>query len=647
MAKTCFFKFTLKHFSCINTFLMFSSFFVSRLVASPVALNLLHHPVEQVVVAEEDEDLAAVGVLAVERFLPQRRSPGQRSQDSGFSGYSGDSASEGSSNNNSPVPAAAAAVANNNNNNNNSGHKRSPLVDPEAAERALAEPDGVLETDVDAAAESSANSGSKMHVSRIYIRTASPLSAAAAATAANLNLRDVLCEKNIQPVNLSGGSSSSSPDKCVGDKSLIGAVLASTNGCRAASSLPGCGEADRSCDSQTALLLEHKSIVPPSSLSAVSLRPNMSWKKLSESFRRVISSGRMMAASSSPQSCLPASSAASDCGGDESFTDEEKSRMLLLAKRSNVRRMKQDHHHSETTETGSHYNNPQQQQQQHEEGGSNYQINRMLASESPQPTSRYVGGPRSSTPRKTLPAIRYQNNHRRQCSRWSSSDDRPRVHWADVVVADPIASSSPSLSTCSQSQDNNYRKQQQQQQHHHQQPAGQRLAAAMTNSIVWPDNSIWDSDTPSLEIGQQVSRAPMLPSVPAVPVPTVMATSTAAAAARLSAAAPATNRPRRGLRMGVGSADRTLVHHSPLKSSLQLGLLPPPPPPPVIPAPIEFRSVQPLPPPFLPNQTAAHYGLRYCSTFYILSHYFSIESNRIEPTDGIALVFSLYFLSHN
>lgn len=555
-------------------------------MASPVALNLLHHQVDHQVPVEEDEDLAAVGVMAVERFLPQRRSPGQRSQDSGFSGYSGDSASEGSSNNNSPIPAAAAAVVNNNNNNNinNSGHKRSPLVDPEAAERALAEPDQrVLETDVDAAESSKNSSSGKMHVSRIYIRTSSPLSAAAsaaaaAASAANLNLRDVLCEKNIQPVNLSGGSSSSSPDKCVGDKSLIGAVLASSNG-RVSSSLPGCGEADRSCDSQTALLLEHKSIVPPASSA---LRPNMSWKKLSESFRRVISSGRMMTTSNSQTqmtSCLPASSsAASDCGGDESFTDEEKSRMLLLAKRSNVRRMKQVDQHCET-ETGQSEN----QRNQMEEGNSNsnYQINRVMA-ESPQPTSRYVGGPRSSTPRKTLPAIRYQNNHRRQCSRWSSSDDRPRVHWADVV-ADPIgAVSSP---------DN--RK--------------QRLTTAVTNSIAaWPDNSIWDSDTPSLEIGQQVSSSSRVPPPPppsVVPIPIAPRLSTG------PVVTATTNRPRRGLRMGVGSADRTLIHHSPLKggNNHQSALLAPLPPPPVIAAPIEFRSVQSLPPPFLSNQP---FGLR-------------------------------------
>jgi hypothetical protein len=94
-------------------------------------------------------------------------------------------------------------------------------------------------------------------------------------------------------------------------------------------------EADRSGDSQTALLLEHKSIVPPTSM-----RPNLSWKKLSESFRRVISSGRMMTAGSSTttsQSCLPT---VADI--DESFTDEEKSRMLLLGKRSNLRRIKSE-----------------------------------------------------------------------------------------------------------------------------------------------------------------------------------------------------------------------------------------------------------------------------------------------------------------
>lgn len=317
--------------------------------------------------AVEEEDLAAAGVILAERFLPQRRSPGQRSQDSGFSGYSGDSASEGSSSsgsgssNNSPVPAPSAAS----NGNSSSNHsKRSPLVDVEAAEKALAAqpPAGnkVLETDLDATPIRS--SGLSRHVSRIYIGTEANSNPAAEAAAQqqlaanNLNLRDVLCEKNIQPVNLSGGSNS--PDKCVGDKSLIGAVLASSTSCTAGrnhNNNLSCetAVADRSADSQTALLLEHKSLIPAamtSTASTTALRPNLSWKKLSESFRRVISSGRMMAAgsiSSPGQGCLPAATEAEEDDdrqvvlAEESFTDEEKSRMLLLAKRSNIRRMQQ------------------------------------------------------------------------------------------------------------------------------------------------------------------------------------------------------------------------------------------------------------------------------------------------------------------
>ena len=133
---------------------------VSIQVSSPVALN--------VPVPMEEDAVDAV-------FLPQRRSPGQRSQDSGFSGYS--DSSEGSSNN-SPIPkegtppAAAAAAA--------------PLA-PTASRRSpinLAEA-GVLETDLDAPA----GIGSR-HVSRVYI-----------------GVGDVICQKNIQPVNLSGFTS--------------------------------------------------------------------------------------------------------------------------------------------------------------------------------------------------------------------------------------------------------------------------------------------------------------------------------------------------------------------------------------------------------------------------------------------------------
>jgi len=322
-------------------------------------LNLHHH---QDSPEGDAEDLAAAGVVAIlaERFLPQRRSPGQRSQDSGFSGYSGDSASEGSSSspgsNNSPVPAL------------NAGGKRSPLVDPEAAERALAadSPDdqpAPLETDLDAAATNASISPSRIqHISRIYIGNQQnpEQQVPVGPSGGNLHLRDVLCEKNIQPVNLSNGSASGSPDKCVGDKNLISAVLASSG--RNNHNSSGSEAADRSADSQTALL-ENKSIpaagAPSSSATAsavAGLRPNLSWKKLSESFRRVISSSRMMTTGSSspPMSCLPAVTGSDEpedeCQdenegagllADESFTDEEKSRMLLMAKRSNIRRMHQ------------------------------------------------------------------------------------------------------------------------------------------------------------------------------------------------------------------------------------------------------------------------------------------------------------------
>lgn len=500
----------------------------------------------------EDEDLAGVGVIGVERFLPQRRSPGQRSQDSGFSGYSGDSASEGSaaSSNNSPVPAAVVGSAANAS--SGSGGKRSPLSDPEAAERALAEPvlaSRVLETDLDATPTG------KLHVSRIYIRASTPEVASSSAAVSSLNLRDVLCEKNIQPVNLSGSkSSSSSPDKCVGDKSLISAVLASTTTtttgvqCRNNNNNY---EADRSGDSQTALLLEHKSIVPPSSM-----RPNLSWKKLSESFRRVISSGRMMTATTttSSQSCLP-----SVADGDESFTDEEKSRMLLLGKRSNLRRMKMENEQSEKEE---------------EEDGRGNRV--QPAAESPQPTSRYLSGPRSSTPRKTLPAdgrnrrtaFNNHNNNQRHCSRLADSE-RPRVHWADI---DPVVNSNELA-------DAGRRKQPQR-------PVNSHLAAVATS---WPDNSTWDSDTPSLEIGQQVTSHPTPFSMPAVAV-------------------PEQRKIRRGLRMGVG-VDRSL-NSTHVRKPIPPPVVPTLHHPMIIPAPVEFRSVvqQPLSS-VLPHQPQP-YGLR-------------------------------------
>ena len=505
----------------------------------------------------EDEDLAVAGVIAVERFLPQRRSPGQRSQDSGFSGYSGDSASEGSapSTNNSPVPAAAGTLSSSA---NGSAGKRSPLSDPEAAERALAaEPtimsNRVLETDLDA------TPSSRLHVSRVYIRNnSSETISTSHPPTAGLNLRDVLCEKNIQPVNLSGSeTSSSSPDKCVGDKSLISAVLASTANaavsCVQSRNLNNNHEADRSCDSQTALLLEHKSIVPPSSM-----RPNLSWKKLSESFRRVISSGRMMAASSSTtttsQSCLPP---VTD-GDESSYTDEEKARILMLGKPSNLRRMKID-------------NEPGLKMEEEEEESGRGCSNRASA-ESPQPTSRYSSGPRSSTPRKALPAadgrygrgrtsvINNHNNNQRHCSRLG--EDRPRVHWADI---DPVVNSNELA--------DGRRKQPQR-------PVNSHLAAVLSS---WPENSTWDSDTPSLEIGQQVTNQQPTP-LPAVTVPEQQ------------------KKIRRGLRMGVG-VDRSL-NSTTVRKPIQPPVIAQPHPM-IIPAPVEFRSS-------VPPTSSVHqpYGLR-------------------------------------
>ncbi|KAI9557340.1 hypothetical protein GHT06_017167 [Daphnia sinensis] len=560
-------------------------------VSSPVALNLHHHlPAGGVGLADamdvaEDEDLAAAaaGVIAahVERFLPQRRSPGQRSQDSGFSGYSGDSASEGSaaSSTNSPVPAASGSS---NVSPAISAGKRSPLSDPEAIERALlAEPVGarVLETDLDAATPA------RLHVSRIYIQGSNVTESTTAV--ANLNLRDVLCEKNIQPVNLSGSpeSSSTSPDKCVGDKSPISVVLANNQTTTCIHSRNNNNynhEADRSGDSQTALLLEHKSIVPPSSM-----RPNLSWKKLSESFRRVISSGRMMTASSTTtsQSCLP-----TVADMDESFTDEEKSRMLLLGKRSNLRRAKTDNEQHQQQLNGD-------KEEEEEEEGKDCTNRVTIMTESPQPTSRYLGGPRSSTPRKALPAEGrnhrrtagassaattanvnlINNNKQRQCSRLN--EERPRVHWADI---DPVVNSNENLAECR-------RKQPQAR------PINGHLAGVVTS---WPDNSTWDSDTPSLEIGHQVvtSHPPI-----ATPQP----------AASLLAGGPLPveqRKIRRGLRMGVG-VDRSLNCTAHVRKPIQ------PQPvvvpavnfqqhPMIIPAPAEFRSI-------LPHQQPTPTGLRW------------------------------------
>ncbi|EFX89605.1 hypothetical protein DAPPUDRAFT_95010 [Daphnia pulex] len=587
-------------------------------VSSPVALNLHHHlPAggDQMDVGE-DEDLAvavaaAAGVIAahVERFLPQRRSPGQRSQDSGFSGYSGDSASEGSaaSSTNSPVPAASGNASSASSSSSSSAGKRSPLSDPEAAERALlAEPvcgpsSRVLETDLDAATPA------RLHVSRIYIRgTSQSPTEATSSSVGNLNLRDVLCEKNIQPVNLSGTpeSSSTSPDKCVGDKSPISVVLANNSQQTATMTTTTTGvlihnrnhnnnnnynyEADRSGDSQTALLLEHKSLVPPSSM-----RPNLSWKKLSESFRRVISSGRMMSAGSSSsttttsQSCLPT---VADI--DESFTDEEKSRMLLLGKRSNLRRIK-----SEVIEAQHQQQHVEKEEQSEEEPeGGRICANRVtIVTESPQPTSRYLGGPRSSTPRKTLPAEGRNHQRRTIVSSGSSSSS------TSTLAVNNINNNNNQNRHCSSrlAGDRTVRERRKQ-------PPQQQLAAASASACrpvnghlaavvtSWPDNSTWDSDTPSLEIGQQVVTTghPPTAATPCQPA-------TAAAVplvGGVAGVAPVEQRKiRRGLRMGVG-VDRSLIATPHARKQQQQQPVPAPvvpvnQHPMIIPAPAEFRSV--------------------------------------------------------
>ena len=64
----------------------------------------------------------------------------------------------------------------------------------------------------------------------------------------------------------------------------------------------------------------------------------------------------------------------------------------------------------------------------------------VVRNSSPTPTSRYVNGPRSSTPRKTLPATCASTSasagggrRRRRCSHLEDGDQQPtlRVHWAD------------------------------------------------------------------------------------------------------------------------------------------------------------------------------------------------------------------------
>ena len=416
-------------------------------VSSPVALNL-NVPAPQEPVADHVDHAP---------YLPQRRSPGQRSQDSGFSGYS--DSSEGSSNN-SPVPNASASGA----------AKETPagaavakmgrkLCSSSSLERSkrLMDADhvqqGVLETDLDA-------SGSSRHVSRVYIRGGSP--------DVNLNIRDVMCEKKIKAVNLS--TSHLSADKSVADKSLINSVLAQPIRCRMQKDNE---EADRSCDS-LAPLLEHKSLPQ--------LKPNLSWKKLGESFRKVLSS-----------------SVSSSRTGSPTIHAEE-----------------------DSTATQNNNNNKKRQVPKSDEEDRN---------ESPTPTTRYLGGPRSSTPRKNQPA------RRRRCSHLND-EPQPvlRVHWADSYHQDNWNTDTEKL-------------------------ADWRRRQATGPSAGWPDNSTWDSDTPSLEIGHghlnlaygdyQPPMAHFYGHQAAPPAP---------------ANGSGERKFRRGLRMGVGG-ERTAAAKRPVTDS--------------------------------------------------------------------------------
>ena len=132
----------------------------------------------------------------------------------------------------------------------------------------------------------------------------------------------------------------------------------------------------------------------------------------------------------------------------------------------------------------------------------------VVRNNSPTPTSRYVNGPRSSTPRKTLPATSASTSggrRRRRCSHLEDGDQQPtlRVHWADsndhLSNADKPFRSADNLHNPTK-------------------------ATAL-------DNSVWDSDTPSLEIGQHHATCQKKVAM----------------------------RPR-GLRMGVAGAERRSFH---------------------------------------------------------------------------------------
>lgn len=161
--------------------------------------------------------------------------------------------------------------------------------------------------------------------------------------------------------------------------------------------------------------------------------------------------------------------------------------------------------------------------------------------ESPQPTSRYVGGPRSSTPRKSMAVpqataghrvinnntnnnnnnnininnqnhVNHMNNNNingtapalpRRCSRLAETDTnvpgRPRVHWADdAVQVDPVHGGADRNSGGPDSEEDGTTGRRKPTQR----TAGGQ-AQLLQQSSCWPENSTWDSDTPSLEIGQQ------------------------------------------------------------------------------------------------------------------------------------------------
>lgn len=162
-----------------------------------------------------------------------------------------------------------------------------------------------------------------------------------------------------------------------------------------------------------------------------------------------------------------------------------------------------------------------------------HQLRAPRMTESPQPTSRYLGGPRSSTPRKSTTTsvstgiagpqgtghhqIHNNNNNNnhvnhmnknntnnelpRRCSRSevlgaAGSRAAHRVHWADRPAGQEVEDDTVQQRDLLQDQE---------------EAAGQgrklptrcNTGGPAHSSSCWPENSTWDSDTPSLEIGQQ------------------------------------------------------------------------------------------------------------------------------------------------